>query len=568
MQTPPSTGKVSRRRARKTIARRQLEKNQRREFLIETLERRDHPGALAEASGLTLLATSAHQTPSPVRDLVKFAIDRLPNRSLPHAIEPIQAASLDTAEGPQSNQAAETTSTESTTGQNDPPNTQVNPDESDPGPSSFNDQSSDPPPGKHPHFNPLTSAVSQSDVYADLDAEPQTDPATADKDELPFIMPTPIGDPVGHGGQLLTVTDVADAQGTVMGSSPTTQREGGLPNNSESLPPDNSTSSTDSASAPGNEPASTPNASTDSNSSEPTVPPAQSAVNQDHPENEVDHDSVDISHAPPGTGPSDFIGPLLMQTSAVEVDFESTPDHLLDEPNSITVCCCNEESLSQWATNEFGGSPTGRGEVSLGTNELVASEGDSLLIEISQPVTIPANPSTLSFSFEVHFDTTAQQQINDAFEVALLGADGFSVVPTIDLQRDSYFNLTESVGSRQGISTTFESDSETTMPPDSRAETYAGTVQLDISQLAGLNDLTLVMRLVNNDADSGSWFRLTCDTALASGVDDQFTIFEDTPLSISTPTERFDTYRRPASQSAAFFSVDSVRSVPAMNGLH
>ncbi|MCG8653019.1 MAG: Ig-like domain-containing protein, partial [Pirellulales bacterium] len=170
--------------------------------------------------------------------------------------------------------------------------------------------------------------------------------------------------------------------------------------------------------------------------------------------------------------------------------------------------------LDQWDITESGGSQLGAGDVTYtsgaGTQTLVISEGDSFAVSMERPVTIPANPTELRFEYEVSFDTTDRKSINDAFEVALLDSDGQSVVPTFHSHRNSFFNHTE----------------EELPQYDSQAVVIDGHVALDISALPVGADYRLLLRLVNNDADTGTTVTLVSNYAPTAN-DDAFTILED-----------------------------------------
>ncbi|MBC6417735.1 MAG: Ig-like domain-containing protein, partial [Prochloron sp. SP5CPC1] len=102
------------------------------------------------------------------------------------------------------------------------------------------------------------------------------------------------------------------------------------------------------------------------------------------------------------------------------------------------------------------------------------------------PVVIPEEPSVLTFNYNLTFDRTDENGINDAFEVVLVGENGDSLVHTIVAGRDAFVNVTEGEGVAlaRGVS----SDS--------------GTVTLDLSGISGETKANLIFRLVNNDGDT------------------------------------------------------------------
>ncbi|MCU0962695.1 MAG: hypothetical protein MUF48_21575, partial [Pirellulaceae bacterium] len=100
-----------------------------------------------------------------------------------------------------------------------------------------------------------------------------------------------------------------------------------------------------------------------------------------------------------------------------------------------------DHGLDGWTIRQQGGSVQGRGSVTAGS--AVLHEGDSFLVTLDQSFNVPNRPIAAVFTYEAEFDTTDPAFINDAFEAALLDADGYSLVHTFHAQRDAYFNLTE-----------------------------------------------------------------------------------------------------------------------------
>ena len=158
------------------------------------------------------------------------------------------------------------------------------------------------------------------------------------------------------------------------------------------------------------------------------------------------------------------------------------------------------DPLDDWTTSQFGGGSSGEGTVTADSDDLVLTEGNSFLVEARHTITTPETPSVLQFHYEGQFDTTDDDFINDAFEVALIGPNGWSVVPTIGRERDAFFNVTEELSEAVGSATTHETTS--TSGP------RAGIVRLDISSLPANTSYDLVLRLVNDDEDDTTWVRL------------------------------------------------------------
>ena len=149
-----------------------------------------------------------------------------------------------------------------------------------------------------------------------------------------------------------------------------------------------------------------------------------------------------------------------------------------------------EQGLDGWTASQSGGSLDGMGAVTSGS--AVLREGDSFLVTLQQDFTVPDQPLSISFVYTASFDTTDPDFINDAFEVALTDADGYSLVDTFDAQRDAFFNLTEDLPVALGAKTT-----QTTV-------SQGNEVTLDISDVPPGIEATLTFRLVNNDSDTES----------------------------------------------------------------
>jgi hypothetical protein len=167
------------------------------------------------------------------------------------------------------------------------------------------------------------------------------------------------------------------------------------------------------------------------------------------------------------------------------------------------VPCGFEEGLAGWSVGERGGSPEGRGTVTAGTMRATLREGNSFDVTLARSIVVPANPGVLTFRFEnLAFDPADPAFINDAFEVALLDAEGRSLVHTIAAGRDAFFNVGEDAPAATGTGTTVSG-------PD---------VRVDISALTPGSTATLVFRLVNNDSDTATAVDITCVQLESGGV--------------------------------------------------
>ncbi len=129
----------------------------------------------------------------------------------------------------------------------------------------------------------------------------------------------------------------------------------------------------------------------------------------------------------------------------------------------------------------------------------------------TQAVTFTVDrPSILNFTIEPTFDTADPASINDAFEVALVDANGNSLVHTIAQGRDIFFNLTEGEPTALGVGATYSIQTQ--------------TVSLNLTGIQSGTPATLIFRLVNDDGDSTTSVRIK-DIALS-----------DAPLGTQPPT--------------------------------
>ena len=100
----------------------------------------------------------------------------------------------------------------------------------------------------------------------------------------------------------------------------------------------------------------------------------------------------------------------------------------LQPPGVITLPC---RDLAGWQIGESGGSPGGRGGAAIEGGELVLREGDSFHVTLRRSLTIPLNPTRLTFSYLAALDPTqrhyigAQSEIGDV--VFAHGGSGFAL---------------------------------------------------------------------------------------------------------------------------------------------
>lgn len=182
--------------------------------------------------------------------------------------------------------------------------------------------------------------------------------------------------------------------------------------------------------------------------------------------------------------------------------------------------------LDGWSIVEHGGSAQGRGTVTLDGTDLMLREGDSFLVGLEREIIIPDDPTILTFRYIVDFDTTTPDAVNDAFEVALVDAAGNTLTPTIRYGRDSYFNITEGESVAYGTDVNFYDETSESQ--------ISGLVDLDISHLAVGTTATLVMRLINNDGDTGTTVHIVSQH-IPQAYDDAYDVDENDALSVTAP---------------------------------
>ncbi|MGB7160274.1 MAG: putative Ig domain-containing protein [Tepidisphaeraceae bacterium] len=134
-------------------------------------------------------------------------------------------------------------------------------------------------------------------------------------------------------------------------------------------------------------------------------------------------------------------------------------------------------------------------------------EGSSFHVRMTRSIEIPEGITWLQFEYAgLSFDNSAlPPYIRDAFEAALIGADGKPVVPTIDPGRDAYFNVTGGLTSPVKQATGV----------DSQAGTDSGIVKVNVAHLVG-QTIRLELRLINNDPDTATTVTIAGDAPVNS----------------------------------------------------
>ncbi|GAB5443698.1 MAG: hypothetical protein Fues2KO_40470 [Fuerstiella sp.] len=120
---------------------------------------------------------------------------------------------------------------------------------------------------------------------------------------------------------------------------------------------------------------------------------------------------------------------------------------------------------------------------------ITLTEDDRFETTASQSIIIPAAASYFEFEIlNLSFDTDASSRMSDAFEVALLDADGRPLVHPISTNRDSFYNVSERGAAAAGVNTQIDGN----------------FVRVDLSHVPAGTAATVVYRLVNNDNTAGN----------------------------------------------------------------
>jgi RHS repeat-associated protein len=128
-------------------------------------------------------------------------------------------------------------------------------------------------------------------------------------------------------------------------------------------------------------------------------------------------------------------------------------------------------------------------------SQITLTEQTNFTAQRSFGLVIPANPSILSFKIDPTFDLNDLKSINDAFEVALVDANGNSLVHTVAKNKDAFFNLTEGESVGNGAGATYNAQTR--------------TVSLNLTGIKADTNATLIFRLVNNDSDTTTNVKIT-----------------------------------------------------------
>jgi RHS repeat-associated protein len=170
---------------------------------------------------------------------------------------------------------------------------------------------------------------------------------------------------------------------------------------------------------------------------------------------------------------------------------------------SVSSDCPFDARLSGWTTFESGGTASTKGTVTSQACSATLREGNSFVVGLERNVVIPSTPSAIEITYQdLNFDPISAGFVRDAFEVALVDADGNSLVQNYIPGRDAFFNATE------GLSPAFRS-----------GVTFAdGKITIGLGGIPAGTTGRLVARMVNNDSDTQSSVRLSGYRVIASSM--------------------------------------------------
>ena len=182
--------------------------------------------------------------------------------------------------------------------------------------------------------------------------------------------------------------------------------------------------------------------------------------------------------------------------------------------------CDFDSTLTGWTVEEQGGVAPGKGSVTASNQSAILTEGNSFSVSLSKPFAVPSTPSRLAFQFmDLNFDGTSTGFIKDAFEAAFVDDQGRPLTPTIAPGRDAFFNITEGLPAALGAG----------------ARVSGQTVTLDLSDVPAGTVGRLILRLVNNDADTTTSVEI-CTARVENNVLDILSLNTTTPPPTSSPS--------------------------------
>ena len=186
----------------------------------------------------------------------------------------------------------------------------------------------------------------------------------------------------------------------------------------------------------------------------------------------------------------------------VATDRAGNASSSVDFPFTLMAAHGLLDGLTGVNVTQVGGTGSGQGGVTADGFSVVFHEGNSFLVSLEKTITIPAQPSVLTFSYaNLDYDDSEPSTIHDAFEAALVDSSGNPLVHTIGSNHDSYFNITQGQPVASGVGTTVAGQD----------------VTVDLAGLTPGSQATLIFRLVNNDGPGTSSVELTRIALLSGG---------------------------------------------------
>lgn len=196
------------------------------------------------------------------------------------------------------------------------------------------------------------------------------------------------------------------------------------------------------------------------------------------------------------------------QSIVVRVTDNGTPNLSTTATVVIAVECTFDENLTGFTVTEDGGTPTGLGTVEPEDCTAILTEGNSFMVSLAGEFEVLDESSVFKFEYDdLQFDTTSTDTIRDAFEVAIIDADGNSLVPVYAEGRDAFFNVTEGLAVRTGAGVTV----------------VGNVVSVPLNNVPAGTQARMIFRLVNNDSDTQSTVRVV-DGSVSEAPSQQVTV--------------------------------------------
>ncbi|MEZ6044195.1 MAG: Ig domain-containing protein [Planctomycetaceae bacterium] len=188
-----------------------------------------------------------------------------------------------------------------------------------------------------------------------------------------------------------------------------------------------------------------------------------------------------------------------LQVSKSGYSFDYEVREITDEYVSFDVTWTGDDHSHlfdlEFVRNGETGSPIASIPVSITASYVELVEEDDFHTVYSDTFTLSSGTVALAIEFnDLVFNTLTSGETNDAFELALVDANGDSVVGTVWQGRDAFFNFTQGAA----VPTTGGGATVTT-----DATSGVSTVTVDVSHLSAGTEVTLLARLINNDANVG-----------------------------------------------------------------